>query len=329
MALGFYEESRNGRRIIGHGGDTLYFHSDLHLVLDSQLGFFVSYNSAGKGEISPRSALWFHFLDRYFPYTPPQPPQSAEAAADARSVAGYYIASRRSESSFLRVENPFGEVQVMPEADGTLKVGAFKDFNGQLKKWREVGPLFYRSINGQDRLAFERQNDGTMRMIVNFPAVVYQRATWTNRKPFNNMLLIYSISMVVLTLLLWPGAAVVRRHYGWKLNLEPGQGGLRLAIRLVCAAYVVFALLLFAIVSSSDPITLLSGKLDPLLILAQIIGVMGAVGTLIVIYAAFSLARGRNLWFWARVFNFLIMLACLGLAWFVIHWNLVNFNLKY
>src|SRR5262249_35419057 len=30
MAYGFYEESRNGHRIIGHGGDTVYFHSDLH-----------------------------------------------------------------------------------------------------------------------------------------------------------------------------------------------------------------------------------------------------------------------------------------------------------
>ncbi|MGH9711659.1 MAG: serine hydrolase domain-containing protein, partial [Candidatus Acidiferrales bacterium] len=29
MCLGFYEETRNGHRIIGHGGDTEYFHSDL------------------------------------------------------------------------------------------------------------------------------------------------------------------------------------------------------------------------------------------------------------------------------------------------------------
>ena len=67
MCLGFYEETRNGHRIIGHGGDTFYFHSDLHLVLDSGIGFFVSYNSAGKGELSPRTALWNHFLDRYLP----------------------------------------------------------------------------------------------------------------------------------------------------------------------------------------------------------------------------------------------------------------------
>jgi hypothetical protein len=49
MCYGFYEESRNGHRIIGHGGDTVYFHSDLHLVLDQRVGFFVSYNSGGKG----------------------------------------------------------------------------------------------------------------------------------------------------------------------------------------------------------------------------------------------------------------------------------------
>ena len=39
MALGFYEETRNGHRIIGHAGDTQYFHSDLHLIPDAGVGF--------------------------------------------------------------------------------------------------------------------------------------------------------------------------------------------------------------------------------------------------------------------------------------------------
>src|SRR5260221_10664532 len=71
MAHGFYEETRNGHRIIGHGGDTELFHSDLHLILDSNDGFFVSYNSAGKGAVSSRTILFEKFLDRYFLYTPP------------------------------------------------------------------------------------------------------------------------------------------------------------------------------------------------------------------------------------------------------------------
>ena len=80
MCYGFYEESRNGQRIIGHGGDTIYFHSDLHLVLDQKLGFFVSYNSLGRGDSPGRGALWEAFLDRYYPYTVP-------AATSATAVA--------------------------------------------------------------------------------------------------------------------------------------------------------------------------------------------------------------------------------------------------
>src|SRR6266511_4214193 len=67
MAYGFYEESRNGHRIIGHAGDTLYFHSDLHLIPEAGLGFFVSHNSLGRGQPLPRTTMWEMFLDRYFP----------------------------------------------------------------------------------------------------------------------------------------------------------------------------------------------------------------------------------------------------------------------
>src|SRR5579885_2996455 len=89
-ALGFYEESRNGHRIIGHGGDTVFFHSDLHLMPDAHLGFFVSYNSQGREASSAqdRSYLWHRFLDRYFPVAVPALPAVATAKADAQRIAG-------------------------------------------------------------------------------------------------------------------------------------------------------------------------------------------------------------------------------------------------
>ena len=48
MALGFYQHDINGQRVIAHGGDTVAFHSDLHLFLDEGVGLYVSFNSAGK-----------------------------------------------------------------------------------------------------------------------------------------------------------------------------------------------------------------------------------------------------------------------------------------
>src|SRR5258708_28682491 len=90
MAHGFYEETRNGHRIIGHGGDTELFHSDLHLILDSNVGFFVSYNSAGKGEVSSRTILFAKFLDRYLPYTPPPASRVDDPTADAAALTCIY-----------------------------------------------------------------------------------------------------------------------------------------------------------------------------------------------------------------------------------------------
>ncbi len=120
MAHGFYEETRNGHRIIGHGGDTVLFHSDLHLIPDLGVGFFVSYNSAGKGGVSDRAMLFHGFLDRYYPYTPPPGQKVAGTKAHAAEVAGMYKTSRRFESSFMRVTTPLGEVKVDAGSDGSI-----------------------------------------------------------------------------------------------------------------------------------------------------------------------------------------------------------------
>ena len=55
MELGFFETNINGREVIGHLGDTQYFHTSLHLFLKEGVGFYVSFNSPGK-EGAARSA---------------------------------------------------------------------------------------------------------------------------------------------------------------------------------------------------------------------------------------------------------------------------------
>ena len=69
MTLGFYEQSMNGRRTIGHGGDTELFHSDLWLVPSEQIGVFVSINSGGTpgASFAVRQALFDQFGNRYLP----------------------------------------------------------------------------------------------------------------------------------------------------------------------------------------------------------------------------------------------------------------------
>lgn len=329
MALGFYEESRNGHRIIGHGGDTIYFHSDMHLVLDAGVGFFVSYNSAGKGEISARSALWEHFLDRYFPYAPPALPAVANASADASAVSGYYMTSRRSDSSLLKASEAFGQIEVTAGSDGMLRIDPFKDRRGELIKWKEIGPMVYRDVDGQDRVAFVRDANGRLVLLIDFPAIVFQRVSWRDSTPWNLFVSIASLSVMGLTLLFWPVAAVIRSHYRVRLEISSQQRRLRMIIRLVCLLYLIFAIGIAVTLQADDPTALLSGKLDTRLLFFEGVGILGIVGSLVVIYAAIRSWGERNLWVWTKIWNLLVMLATIGMAWFAIHWNLVNFNMNY
>jgi CubicO group peptidase (beta-lactamase class C family) len=328
MCLGFYEESRNGHRIIGHGGDTVYFHSDLHLVLDSGVGFFVSYNSRGKGEISPRTALWNHFLDRYFPYKVPVAEKLPSAAQDGKAVAGHYISSRRPESNFLRIANMLSQNGVKTDGDGILTISSAKDFNGETKKWNEIGPLLYRAANGQELIAFRKDENGRLQMVPNFPAVVFQRARWENNGVLGQVVAVTCLSVMALTLLFWPVGALVRRHYHHRLEMDEASRQGRVWIRLVCALNLIFVfgmLLSF----SADDLDGFSEKYDLRIHLLQAVGVLGATGIVLVFMGALRSWRDRTLWWWSKAWNFAVLAACVAFVWITIYWNLLDFNLNY
>lgn len=329
MALGFYEETRNGHRIIGHGGDTQWFHSDLHLMHDANLGFFISQNSAGKsGPI--RSVVWEKFLDRYFPYDPPAAPTLASSAQDARMVAGRYIVSRRADTTVIKVMGVMGQAKLVANADGTISTDAFKDLNGQPKKFREIAPLVFQSVNGQDRAAFQRAEDGSLILGVDYPFMVFKKASLLDSAGLFLPLIIGCLSVFVLMLVLWPMGSLIRWHYGVKLDLAPSQRRRRRWIRIVCALNLAFVLLfaLFFTLAMKD-IGLLSPRYNIWLRLIQIVGWLGVLGTILAIYNLVRSWQESGRWLWSKVGDTLIGLACLGFVWFVYAWNMLHWSLRY
>lgn len=330
MALGFYEETRNGHRILGHAGDTEYFHSDLHLIPDAGLGFFISYNSAGKGEIRGREAVWHAFLDRYFPYQPPAAATQPTAAADAQAVAGRYITSRRSQTTILKVLTVLGETKVSANPDHTISVDELKDLNGQPKKLEEIAPLMFRAVHGQALVGFKRDDQGNLVLVTDFPVFVFQRAPWEENSGLNLTLLVGAIIIFVLTLIFWPIAALLRRHYDYKLMLTSRQRHVRLLVRLACLFDLVFlcGLTAFFTVSEKD-IGLLSPRFNPLLRCIQIIGWIGVLGTIAALYNVLLSWADKGRWLWSKVGDSLVALGCLAFVWFVFVWNMLHWSLRY
>jgi CubicO group peptidase (beta-lactamase class C family) len=329
MCLGFYEETRNGHRIIGHGGDTQWFHSDLHLIEDQNLGFFVAYNSAGRGEIEARSELFQAFLDRYFPYSVPPAPQQPHAVQDANTVAGEYILSRRSVTNILSFSALLENPTVKAGKDGTITVDILKAFNQVPKTFVEIGPLLYREQFGQSLVAFTRDSRNRLVLSIDFPAEAATRTSLADGKNWNGCVLAF-ISIVCLgALLSWPVAAWIRHHYQRPLVLSKAQKRLRLAIRAIAAIDLIFLSCWVALFLSAEGEPLLDAHLDPMLRLFQAIGWLGALGTVVVLYAVIRTWNCPGEWWLSRTGNAAIAIAAVSFSWFLIHWHLLHLSLQY
>ena len=334
-ALGFYHEDRNGQRIVGHAGDTDYFHSDLHLLLDANVGVFMSFNSAGNegGAEVVRAAIFDAFLDRYFPAATPHLPTAATAKADAARVAGWYLASRRNDSA-LRMLYALTQTKVSALPDGTILSAPFMNPSGAPMHWREVGPLKYRQVDGPYHLDFVAAANGDIRYWATDslpPVMVFQSMTGLHALGSIELWGTLSLLFLLATLLSWLCGWLVRRHYRRPLELGGAQRRSRLLSRLgVLVLFVDLAGWLGLLVAASaNQEILLHGALTPWLYVQYVLGVLGLLGALAVVVHAvrswMAPRRGR----WVLAGETLLALAAIYLAWLIVAFGMVSFSVRY
>ena len=332
MALGFYEESRNGHRIIGHGGDTNWFHSDLHLIPDANVGFFVSYNSGGNQRGSGRTLLWEQFLDRYFPWTPPAAPRVADAKEQVRKVAGNYLVSRRSDSKFLRILYLLEQAKVYPSPtdEGAVEISALTGYNLKPKSFEPIGNGVFRAVHGQEKVVFQKDPLGREELVTEYPFFDFFRPPAYLDAKLVLPVAIVSLCIVVLAVILWPVGGLVRRHYGRRLDLAPGERRLRLWTRLACLAQVtMIAGYAILIVMGLEDLDLLTRKSDPWLHLFQGLAVLTLIGTLVALVNAVRAWGSRVRGVWSKLGETLVALSCLGMSWLILAGKLLHIGPTY
>jgi CubicO group peptidase (beta-lactamase class C family) len=334
MALGFYHEDRNGHVIVGHGGDTEAFHSDLHLLLNDNIGIFISMNSAGKDGLveNIRQNLLSGFMDRYYPVPLPVLPTAPTAKADAATMQGAYQSSRRPDSGFLRLLGLLGQVKVAANKDGTLVVSAFKDDSGAPLVWREVGPFIWKDASGKHTLAAVVK-DGK---VVSFgeddlaAIMVFQPVPFAAQASWNLPLLGSMVGVLLLTLILWPVQAIVRRRYGRPFPLSGRTAQLYRAVRI---AALVDLLALGGFVATAQAagtkLDLFDDPLDIWLRLLQLLCLVGVVGAALSVWNAVRVWTEAGRSWWAKTSVTVIMLALLAFVWFVVTLQLVTPSLNY
>ena len=332
LGITFMEYWLNPVRVIAHGGDTLWFHSDMILIPEAHLGYFISYNSLGKNIGGGRGEVLRAFMNRYYPSQgePKSDIDPSVAKADGRAVGGVYDGTRRSDTTFLRMVALLDQFSVSSDKDGVLTVEGNKNQRGELKKWREIAPLVYHEVDGDEKIAFRRDPSGKVTEMLPFPAIYEgQRVPWFNNKRLINPVIGANLALVILTILFWPVAVIVRKRYQRPLFASKGDRILYFLSRIVCLGELIFILAPVIAFSRLENLVIFGDRIDPWLQAHHIFGWVLMAGILLLVVAAIRFAKlpGHGLWFRAHA----ILLALGGIAFGLFCWqyHLLDPSLKF
>ena len=329
LGLVFFGTKVAGQDAIGHDGATMTFFSSLTLFPKHGVGIFVSRD--GVGEITspkdlrelpdPVTAIAQRFLAK-----PPEPDMhDANLSGDA-GMAGIYHWSRRAQSSFLRLSDLLSERVVKVDDAGSARLHSAIWPFGTGEVLRRVGEKLYEGP-GHMRIAFI---DSGSQSYFAVPALRLQRVPWMLDVRWIGPAVAVSTTIVVLTLMAWPVAALWRfwRKKPWsEVSSDRRKYLAARLVLLVDAAVIVAAVVLF-IRGSIDP-TIFNDALDHVLVVLYALAWLGVFGAMASLWVATLFWRNGVGSRWSRIHHSLIAASTVMLAWFFLTFRIAGTTLIY
>lgn len=247
MAHGFFNEQRNGRTVIGHGGDTIVFHTDLSVLPDDGVGVFVSFNSRGENDAvyDTRERLLAMFLGRYFPAPKTTtPPAIASARADAAALAGRYESSRRVEHGFISLFYLLQQDQVNAAEDGTIRLASIPDLN-----FREIAPGIWQQVDGPRQLRVSEQDRRRTIMDSRNPVGILQAVPLARNALLFQLVLGFALLTLLAVVIAWPVGAWLRRRYKAAAPASTRLARARLFARIAAVADLAYLAAWYVVVA--------------------------------------------------------------------------------
>ncbi len=311
MAYGFWETEHNGRRLLGHGGDTFYFHSALELLPDENIGVFVSCNSQTCGGFP---ALVFNtFMDHYYPVAETALVPTTDFAERADLIIGTYRSNRRSYTTAEKLGSLMAPISIKAE-DGELVISG-------AVRYVEIEPFLFHQVDGPGVLAFRQNEKGevTHAYFAGQPNAL-ERVPAADTMRVNLFLLGFSL-LIFLSVIIFPPIIFFAR---WGIEREKQPLLARVArgtLAGLAVACVMFIVLVFIVLMSPQTVTF--GQVPML-------GLWQPVFTVIVVLALASVGFTVLAWkerYWGlvgRMHFTLVALAMVPFIWFVNNWHLLS-----
>jgi CubicO group peptidase (beta-lactamase class C family) len=317
---GFADVSENGHRALAHQGYSAPMEGQLLLLPEHNLGIYWVSNTGGVGDLATQhTGFQKAFFDHYFPVAaaePLQPP--ADFAERAGRFVGFYRLASYPASTADKIARVFGPVQVSDSGDGALLLST----HGLELRFVEVGPLYFRQVDGPFALVFREDDRGRITYLFTDlqPQYGAVKMPWYETLSFSMTL---ALGCVLVFLSVLPIALIrafrSRRHNG----AEPRNA--RVAGWVIIGVCLLNLLFLAGFALFFHPPTELHGIATSIKLVMSL-GVMAALLTAgALVYTV--LAWKDNYWSVPfRVYYSLVTVAAVAFVWLLNYWNFLGWQ---
>ena len=322
VCFDFFERFQNRQRAIGHTGSGSGFVSEVLLLPEHKLGYFLAANAADGALLN---AFRDRFFDHYFPSPPPAVarPLDDDLRTPAGKLAGWYWFNRYDRRSHQKIDSLVnGFVHVSGNTDGTLSAGG--------RDYVEVEPLLFRPSDGDDGelLAFGKDETGRVDYLL-AEGDAYERVPWYRAPPFQLGVFAAAVAIFLSACVVWPSGILVGRWRGRETQPQPRLArlarvwaGTTVVVNLV--AVFLVAVTLSRVTQPSVAVEFQPGLPRMLALTIDVATVFAALALAVPVLAVVAWVR-RYWTFAGRVHYSLLAAASLGYVWFCSVWKLINF----
>ncbi len=325
MTYGFIEETTNGRRVIGHGGNTFLFGTGCYLLPEENVGLFVSYNS---GTGMERDALFTAFMDRYYPAPRAEEPVPPVGSLDnAAKFLGIYQPARANYSSVMKLLSVLSAVNIGADQDGYLTL----NLTGEPQQFVEVEPGVYEArfmegTNFVEQIAFVKDSQGRSLMAAGGPVFNMIKVPWYGSSALAGLILGGNLLLFITAVGGWIYASLGRFIRKEKSSApKPALAG-RIAAAACCLLLLVLVFGMVGMLSDIHPAfgvprIFVEGTddLNSLLALPYLILLSSAAMLIFTVLAWLKKYWTRG----ARVHYTVLTLSSLGFVWLMLYVNLL------
>jgi CubicO group peptidase (beta-lactamase class C family) len=319
MRHGFIDFSQNGITIFGHGGDTFWFHSIMALYPEQNMGLFISFNTA-ENIMDPSKIVYASVIRDFTDYLFPERLRTPDPVPDEEltGYSGEYELNRYPHSTIAKISKLAMVMKVYPK-EGYLAT----ELGGNYDLWSPIGNNAFRSLESSEVIAFEEVDGKFQHMFIGgYPIFAFDRLSVIETPGFHAMVFSLTLLIMIITLIYWPLAYMVRRGYR-----EERPTKLPLAAKFLAWFNIFFYILFFILIGIgfANPVDLVYG-VPKVVEVALAVPILNIVLLLLMGFMMAWIWRENYSKRWNRVYYFILVLTFTVAIWQLNYWNLLGWN---